>query len=225
MKNEKLKMCLKIFLIVILVLLFLLIIHTVRNYNIISNLQEKSAKYENITNYHVKAISDQDNDTRMTIDCYAKDNKRAMFIERVREEKTTKLSFYDNGQRIDMFADADNEKTANIGMENNSMIMWTGIPDYLGLENNFQKWFSSIFARITSKEVNGKQCYKISNFISSSLLYEPGKNEMYIEKDTGLLIQTVTNLMVSNREYEFNNVEDSIFTEPDIGQYKIEKNN
>ena len=44
---------------------------------------------------------------------------------------------------------------------------------------------------------------------------------MYIEKDTGLLVKMMEGTTVSEREQEFNNVDDSIFVEPDISQYTI----
>ena len=60
-------------------------------------------------------------------------------------------------------------------------------------------------------------------------------NEAYIEKETGLRIKakegTLTDVngnvadTIVEYYYEFNNVDDSIFTEPDISQYKIQKNN
>ena len=46
-----------------------------------------------------------------------------------------------------------------------------------------------------------------------------------IEKETGLLLKTETGNLIGERTYEFDNVDDSIFVEPDISQYKIQKDN
>ena len=76
-------------------------------------------------------------------------------------------------------------------------------------------------AQIKSVTYNEKPCYEIHNFPSQHLLLGLGKNIVYIEKDTGLVIKNDADDSISAREYEFNNVEDSIFIEPDISQYQV----
>ena len=49
------------------------------------------------------------------------------------------------------------------------------------------------------------------------------KNEIYVEKNTGLLTKSVLNDQVMNREYEFNNVDDSTFIEPNIREYTLQE--
>ena len=51
------------------------------------------------------------------------------------------------------------------------------------------------------------------------------KNEVYLEKDTGLYIKSIFGSTVTDRNYEFDNVKDTIFEEPNIGEYKILKDN
>ena len=58
---------------------------------------------------------------------------------------------------------------------------------------------------------------------SNSLSYD--KQTVYIDKDTGLSVKNEIDKIVTEREYEFNNVEDSIFVEPDISQYTLKENN
>ena len=62
--------------------------------------------------------------------------------------------------------------------------------------------------------------YIIKGFFSSNSLVN-GSEEIYIEKDTGLYFKTIEEERISEREYEFNKVDDSIFVEPDISQYKL----
>ena len=52
-------------------------------------------------------------------------------------------------------------------------------------------------------------------------MYGTEKNEIYVDKDTGLVIFKNTDGELTEKEYEFNNVEDSIFIEPNIGEYKL----
>lgn len=57
------------------------------------------------------------------------------------------------------------------------------------------------------------------------LIVEDEKNITCIEKNTGLMVNMTENTVVTEREYEFNNVDDSIFIEPDISQYTLKENN
>ena len=43
----------------------------------------------------------------------------------------------------------------------------------------------------------------------------------YIEKDTGLFVKEIQKESSNEKEYEFDNVDDSIFVEPDISQYTL----
>lgn len=47
------------------------------------------------------------------------------------------------------------------------------------------------------------------------------KNEVYLEKNTGLYVKSIIDESNSEREYEFDTVDDSIFSEPDISQYTL----
>ena len=42
-----------------------------------------------------------------------------------------------------------------------------------------------------------------------------------IDKETGLFLQTTETEIITERDYEFYNVKDSIFIEPDISQYTL----
>ena len=59
--------------------------------------------------------------------------------------------------------------------------------------------------------------------MSSTSLTSEGA-EIYIDKETGLFVKSTEAGIVNEREYEFNMVEDSIFTEPDISEYKLKEN-
>ena len=57
--------------------------------------------------------------------------------------------------------------------------------------------------------------------ISSSTSLTCEDSEIIIDKETGLFLKSTATDDVVEREYEFDNVDDSIFVEPDISQYKI----
>ena len=49
------------------------------------------------------------------------------------------------------------------------------------------------------------------------------KNEVYLEKNTGLYVKSIIDESNSEREYEFDTVDYSIFSEPDISQYTLKQ--
>ena len=65
------------------------------------------------------------------------------------------------------------------------------------------------------------------NFLSPYYLldYDTTKNNLIIEKDTGLCLKNETGKIITERTYEFDSVNDDIFAEPDISQYKLQENN
>ena len=51
--------------------------------------------------------------------------------------------------------------------------------------------------------------------------YDSEVFEKLVDKETGLFLQTTETEIITERDYEFYNVEDSIFIEPDISQYTL----
>ena len=219
MENKKmLKNVIKIILIVIVILFAIVIIHTVKNYVIITNLQDKISNYQDSKNYHIKSVANSNDGTTNTkIDYYRKDNKQAIFLERNTSGEIIKLSMYDNGERVDTFIETQNSKTANL---NSGELTTVNIYNYLETDNKWQTFLGSITTRIQSTNLNGKECYVIKEFLSSTSLTSEG-SEIYIDKETGLFLKTTEAEIVTEREYEFDKVEDSIFAEPDISQYTL----
>jgi len=87
----KVKKILKIIGIIFAIALLLLIIHTVRNFIIISDIQGKIAEYSGNNNHHIKIVSTQNNGTIVKTDYYKKDNKKVVFLEREINGEKTKL--------------------------------------------------------------------------------------------------------------------------------------
>ena len=109
---------------------------------------------------------------------------------------------------------------------NDGSAVLTGLLLALNLTPTFPIWMAilgSIFANVKSTNYNGKECYIIKGFPSSlSLTFEGA--ETYIEKDTGLYLKTIEGDRTTERKYEFDKVDDSIFIEPDISQYTLKEN-
>lgn len=196
----------------------ILIIHTIKNYIIITDLQSKISNYQDSKNYHIKSVANSnDGTTNIKMDYYRKDNKQVIFIERNANGESVKLSMYDNGERVDTFTDTQDTKTAKL---NSGELMTVNIYNYLETDNKWQTLLGCITAKIKSTNLNGKECYIVKDFLSSTSLTSEGA-KTYIDKETGLFLQTTETEIITERDYEFYNVEDSIFIEPDISQYTL----
>lgn len=214
----KIKKVFKIIGIIIPILIILMLIHTIRNYIIITDLQSKISNYQNSKNYHIKSVANsEDGTTNTKMDYYRKNNKQAIFIERNTNGETIKLSMYDNGERVDTFIETQDSKNAKL---NSDDLMTVNIYNYLETDNKWQTFLGCITARIKSTNLNGKECYIVKGFLSSTSLTSEGA-EIYIDKETGLFLKTTEVKIITERDYEFDKVEDSIFTEPDISQYTL----
>ena len=158
----------------------------------------------------------------MIINQYKKDEKNLMILERIANDEKAKFSFYNNGNRVDKFIETKDTKIVEL----NSSDSVLGMPavDILQTENFGQKILSAAIAKISSVEVNGINCYAVDRFFSPYFLLGENKSEHDIDKETGLGMKSIIDKAITTREYEYDNVDDNIFVEPDISQYKLQEN-
>ena len=133
------KKVLKIIGVLLAILIIVFLIHTIRNYVIVTGLQNKIKPYFNSSNYYMKSVTTSNDGTTVTMDYYKKENKQVAFLER---------------------------------------------------------------------NLNGE--------ISKD-------SETIIDKNTGLLVKLTFGEEQSEKEYKFDNVDDSIFIEPDISEYTLKE--
>lgn len=215
----KVKKIVKIVGITVVILIIFLLIHTIRNYIIITDLQNKIIRYSSSSNYYTKTKSVAPGN-KVTMEYYKKDNKKVVMMERDLNGEIMKLSMYDNGEGVDTFTETKDSKVAQL---NSGGLIGIEIYNTLETENSWQTFLSSVFANVKSTNYNGKEYYIIKGFLSSTSLTSEGA-ESYIEKETGLLIKTIEGDITMEKEYEFDNVEDSIFIKPDMSQYILKEN-
>ena len=219
MKNKK---TFKIVGIILIIIIAMFLIHTIRNYIIITNLQKRVAKYDKYQSYYIKTKSTDNTGVEVTLSYYKNKDKEVAIMERRFNNEVSKMSMYNNGQRINVFYDTPTDKTVQI---DSKITMIVNFYNFLETDNNWQTFLGSIFARIKSSDYNGKKCYIINDFKTPIFMTGTDKNEYYIEKDTGLYLKSIIDDQIAEREYDFNNVDDSIFIEPDISQYRLQENN
>ena len=222
MNNKKI---LKIVGIIIAILLIIFIIHTVRNFIIIKKLQNKIMPYKNMDNYSIKITTTNSNGYILIVNHYKKGIKQANIMERTINGEVAKISMYYNGSRTDTFTIPANSDKKYVSIDNNAIL---NIQIFNGTEtdNLWQTILGSMTVKIRSTKYNDKDCYVINNFLSAYLLsFNASKDYYVIDKETGLLLENYNEESKVQREYEFNNVDDSVFVEPDIGEYEIQNNN
>ena len=218
MKKKKI---FKIILIILLVVIAIFLIHTIRNYIIITDLQDKIAKYSDSENYYIKSTSTTEEGTKVIMEYYKKDNRQVVFMERNQNEENFKMAMYDNGERIDIFYENSEGKTCDINSDHTQLIQ-INLYNFLENDNKWQTFISSAIARVKPIKHNDKDCYAIKRFLSTTSLMDKNM-EIIIDKETGLFVKSTETGNIVEREYKFNDVDDSIFVEPDISQYKIKE--
>lgn len=210
------KKILKILLIIITIILVIIILHTIRNFIIITNLQNNLKPYLFSTNCYTKSIvRDGSNGTATTISYYKNGNNELQIIERVYTNGTSaKITTYNNENNFTTYYDTDDDK---IVKTNTNDILIGKIPNsFETCDNNLiYKIFFSCIVKITEVNYNGESCYLLTNF------FNPTHKE-YFEKATGLNLETNINFVETKREYQFDNVENEIFIQPDNSLYRTE---
>lgn len=106
---------------------------------------------------------------------------------------------YNNGERTDTFWDNIENKIVEL---DSGTIMSVNIYNGLETDNRWQTFLGCITSNIKSVNYNGKECYSIRGFISSTSLNSED-TETYIEKDTGLLVKSTDRQTLTEKEYKF----------------------
>ena len=81
------KNCLKIVGIILIILIVIFAIHTIRNYVIITNLQNKIGTYINSDNYFIESSTKQGDAISTNLKCYKKGNKQVTFLDTISNGK------------------------------------------------------------------------------------------------------------------------------------------
>lgn len=209
MKNDKVKKVIKIIFLIVLILIVLFLINAFRKFVIIKNIQKNSAPYVSSQNYHTKSVVTSENGDTTTIDYYKKGEKEVSFMEKVTLNKVYKISAYKNGDTTNVFYDNDNGKTAQL---NADMVISINLVNYFDMQNDWSTFLVGMMTRLKSAKYEGKDCY---------IVYNSNDDITHIDKDTGLIVFVTFGGTSSVRSYDFDNVDDSIFVEPDLSQYEI----
>ena len=212
------KKIIRIILIILSIILIMFLIHAVRNYIIISNLQNKIAQYKDSIYHHIRIVSNQQDNSMTIINYYHSGNHKVLFLERELNGKISKISAFSDGEKYHTYIESEDKKIAT----NDAALIELQIYNGTETESFGQKLLSSFFASIKSVKENGKKYYQIKNIYSTYFMTTEGQVSL-IDPETGLLYKTVENGSTTRREYEFDQIDERVFIEPDISQYQIKE--
>jgi len=198
---------------------------TIREMITLKNLNIKVAQFVNNNEHYEKIINDSGNTTTIT-EYYCKGDNAVLFLNTTLNStgETRKLTNYFKGDKVNSYIESGEDKIA--------LLNTNGVPSKVMIRqvdagnNLWELFLMALATSIRSEECNGKDCYVLS-------LGENSKT--YIDKETGLTLKAIEGTVVDENgnesvqtmqyHYEFDNVDDNIFVEPDISKYKIQENN
>ena len=90
-ETKNIKKIIRNILIVVIIFIILFLIHTIKNYVIITNLQDKVEEYIKSENYHTTVISKLEDDVTLTTNYYKKADKELITIDREKNNEIVKM--------------------------------------------------------------------------------------------------------------------------------------
>ena len=218
---KKYKNKLKLLKIVILIIILFFLLTTIRKTIIISNLSNLSQQYINATNYH-KIMYAYEKDSYIKNEVYCMKDKKFIETTKIIDGNKQITKIYTDGKSVNIYTEDEKGKTAKL---NQKMQLSVDTQNYLYTDNFVHLVSYSIPASIKSKDYCGKSCYYIANFDTP---YSISKDGVYIDKETGLVVRAMTSIEAANGiapavdyVYEFGNVTEENFIEPDIEEYTV----
>lgn len=230
MKNK----IIKIIGIILLIVLIIFVVYTGRNIYIISKLSNKAEETSKCTNYK-QIVYNYNLDNYSKEEIFVMEDKMKIIRTELSGDDVVTITTYakkidDNNDKylVNMYYDTKEDKKAILNKE----IGYTkNLQNKLEIENWWQLFTTSITTSIKNETLNGKECYYITNFDG---LNSTPEERMYVDKNTGILnciISENKELTTEEREnssiieyrYEFNNVTEDDFNEPNIKDYNIEE--
>ena len=222
--NHKLRILKTILLSIILIFAVLFVAFPGRNTVIIESLEDKFEVYEQqANNVYIKALEYDDSNLQLTYENYYKDNMTKYVLTNL--EADIKVTQYVYPNEIKEFIEEPEGKRLNIEPRKNAEL--PALMNYFYNDSLIGTFFMSMDYKITTGDVNGKECYVFSR----KYVKPETKIDIYIEKDTGLVLQsaqiepTKGDIDLTQYEYSFGTVTDEDIQEPDVTEYTLIENN
>ena len=205
----------KIILIIILILLLLVVIHTVRNYIILTKIATKQEEISKLTNYsYTMNFTNLKTNEKATIKYCRKDNKSITIMG-------DNIIWYDadTDEQISM---KPKELTATVAKNSETAIQAT-LPIQV-ISNDFvNKLGQAMFSFITYDMVGNEKCYEIQSIIGATTTIP------YVSVEDGTLLKLITGKIKNSNDYQvaeytdwkLNEITDEDVTRPNLTGYEV----
>lgn len=222
-KKKILKICLIMIVLIIAILLFCMI----RNYTIAKNIIDENVdKAINSESIYAKTTIKEEENISETFENYKKGDKELTInIMNNEDGNSTKISMYIDGDKETIYY--ENKAGKFVQQDEIQKIEKPTEEDArasLEKESKIATFFAGAFTPFKSVNIDGKDCYlveKSSLPIFDDMLRDEAKDRrIYIDKETNMIVKTVADDVITEYEYELNNVDDNIFIQPDINEYE-----
>jgi len=205
--------------VLLLVIIGVVLGHTTRNYLIIRKMQDKILDYSNKDSYSIITTSkDLENNGKTIMEYYKDGSNEVIKVNSNHDGKEMSYCVYKSEGQAKIYTIDESGK--KIYTSDEDFVMQVSFYNLLESSSNLHTFIGTIPTTVRSKNINGKKCYEINNFRSDMSMTEVGKNVIYVEKDTGLLVEQDTQTTIITKEYSFDKIDSSIFIEPDISEYE-----
>ena len=223
--NHKLRILKTILLSIILIFIVLFVAFPGRNTVIIESLEDKFEVYEQqANNVYIKALEYDDSNLQLTYENYYKDNMTKYVLTNLAAD--IKVTQYVYPNEIKQFIEEPEGKRLIIESRENNIEL-PPLMNYFYNDSLVGTFFMSMDYKITTGDVNGKECYVFSR----KYVKPETKIDIYIEKDTGLVLQsaqigpTEEDIALTQYEYSFGTVTDEDMQELDATEYRLTEDN
>ena len=206
MKTHKMRLWEKILNIILLIVLAIFLVVAWRYYALINIAEENSINLTK-TNYYYCSESDD-----IIIECWRKDDIVKINMRQInRGRDITFWKDINTGEEY-IFYNAINEYS-----KNNGGILGSRPSSITTSYDNFSKFMIALnpTVYIGIENYDDKECYHI----------KIGEQEEYVEKETGLLLNTKYGDNERKLTYSFDTVTDEDIQKPDINEYTLQENN
>ena len=206
MKTHKMRLWEKILNIILLIVLAIFLVVAWRYYALINIAEENSINLTK-TNYYYCSESDD-----IIIECWRKDDIVKINMRQInRDRDITFWKDINTGEEY-IFYNAINEYS-----KNNGGILGSRPSSITTSYDNFSKFMIALnpTVYIGIENYDDKECYHI----------KIGEQEEYVEKETGLLLNTKYGDNERKLTYSFDTVTDEDIQKPDINEYTLQENN
>ena len=206
MKTHKMRLWEKILNIILLIVLAIFLVVAWRYYALINIAEENSINLTK-TNYYYCSESDD-----IIIECWRKDDIVKINMRQInRDRDITFWKDINTGEEY-IFYNAINEYS-----KNNGGILGSRPSSITTSYDKFSKFMIALnpTVYIGTENYDDKECYHI----------KIGEQEEYVEKETGLLLNTKYGDNERKLTYSFDTVTDEDIQKPDINEYTLQENN